>query len=152
MQSSSNPGFPRLKYARARTEAAIRNKTIFALQAASLGCLLLLSGPAQATQLKPEAARGFDRYVHLTEERLRMELQPGAAFLWVDGLPEPRRNDVRARLQRGDVVSERLETRDASGAIQTPGALIHHWVGTVFIPGATCTGPYVAPELRSPLD
>ncbi len=43
----------------------------------------------------------------------------------------------RARLQRGDVVSERLETRDASGAIQTPGALIHHWVGTVFIPGAT---------------
>ena len=49
-----------------------------------------------------------------------MELQPGGAFLWVDGLPEPRRNDAHARLQRGDVVTGRLETRDASGQFKLP--------------------------------
>jgi hypothetical protein len=35
------------------------------------------------------------------------------------------------------VISERLLTSDPSGQSSTPGALIHHWVGTVFIPGAS---------------
>jgi hypothetical protein len=118
-------------------EAAIRNKTIVALRAASLASLLVLSGPAKAAALKSEAARGFDRYVRLTEERVRTELQPGAAFLWVDGLPEARRLHAHSELQHGTVVMERLETRDAAGPTQTPGAMIHHWIGTVFIPGAS---------------
>ena len=65
------------------------------------------------------------------------ELHPGAAFLWVDGLPEARRLEARSELQRGDVVMERLETRDPAGLTQAPGAMIHHWIGTVFIPGAS---------------
>ena len=32
---------------------------------------------------------------------------------------------------------ERLETRNPAGPTQTPGAMIHHWIGTVFIPGAS---------------
>ena len=43
------------------------------------------------------------------------ELAPGGAFLWVDGLPEPRRSETYARLQRGEVVSARLQTADPSG-------------------------------------
>jgi hypothetical protein len=88
-------------------------------------------------ELKSEAAQGFDNYVRLTEDRMQRELAPGGAFLWVDGLPEPRRGEVYARLQRGEVISERLQTTDPSGHSSTPGALIHHWVGTVFIPGVT---------------
>jgi hypothetical protein len=34
-------------------------------------------------------------------------------------------------------VIERLETLDGGKKIQVPGGLIHHWIGTVFIPGAT---------------
>jgi hypothetical protein len=68
---------------------------------------------------------------------MEAELAPGGAFLWVDGLPEPRRSEVRARLQRGEVVSAKLQTEDPSGRSSTPGALIHHWVGTVFIPGVS---------------
>jgi hypothetical protein len=90
-----------------------------------------------AAELKPEAAQGFDRYVQLTEQRMRTELRPGAAFLWVDGLPEVRLNGVYAQLQHGEVVSARMETRDPSDHLHTPEALIHHWVGTVFIPGAS---------------
>ena len=65
------------------------------------------------------------------------ELAPGGVFLWVDGLPEPRRGEAYARLQRGEVISARLQTADPSGHSSTPGALIHHWVGTVFIPGVS---------------
>jgi len=44
---------------------------------------------------------------------------------------------IRDRLQRGEVISARLQTADPSGRSSTPGALIHHWVGTIFIPGAS---------------
>src|SRR6202790_138634 len=92
---------------------------------------------ANATELRPEAAQGFDKYVRLTERRMQGELAPGGVFLWADGLPEPRRSEAYARLQRGEVISVRLQTADPSGHSSTPGALIHHWVGTVFIPGAS---------------
>ena len=105
---------------------------------ALLACAFaMLPKPAATAQLKPEAAQGFDRYVRLTEKRMRADLQPGGAFLWVDALPETRREGVRAQLQRGEVVSARLTTADPTGEIKTPGALIHHWVGTVFIPGTS---------------
>jgi hypothetical protein len=100
-------------------------------------CLTVAPTPAGATELRPEAAQGFDQYVRLTERRMQGELAPGGVFLWVDGLPEPRRSEVYARLQRGEVISVRLQTADPSGHASTPGALIHHWVGTIFIPGVS---------------
>ena len=121
----------------AHREAAIHNRTIAWVQSSLLVCVLAVPRRAEAAELKPEAVAGFDRYVRLTEERMQTELRPGAAFLWVDGLAEARRNDVHAQLQRGEVVSSRLETPDPSGDSRVPGALIHHWVGTVFIPGAS---------------
>jgi hypothetical protein len=92
---------------------------------------------AGANELKPEAVQGFDRYVHATEQRMQGELAPGGAFLWVDSLAEPRRGETDARLQRGEVISARLHTANAPEHASTPGALIHHWVGTVFVPGAS---------------
>jgi hypothetical protein len=121
----------------AHREAAIHTRKIAWVQSGLLVCALAVPGPARASELMPEAVAGFDRYVRLTEQRMQTELRPGAAFLWVDGLPETRRNNVHAQLQRGEVVSSRLETRDSSNDLRVPGALIHHWVGTVFVPGAT---------------
>ena len=68
---------------------------------------------------------------------MQSELAPGGVFLWIDSLPEPHRSEAYARLQRGEVISAKLQTPDPSGQSSTPGALIHHWVGTVFIPGAS---------------
>jgi hypothetical protein len=116
---------------------AIRSRVVVAVQAGLLAGLLAVPGGGEAAELKPEAARGFARYVHMTEERMQTELQPGGAFLWADGLPEARRRDVNARLLRGEVVSSRLETRGSGGDFHTPGALLHHWVGTVFVAGAS---------------
>jgi hypothetical protein len=61
--------------------------------------------------------------------------RPGA-FLYIDGMPEPRRSQALAGLRRGDMFMERLTTRDSSGReIEAPNAIIHHWLGGVFIPG-----------------
>jgi hypothetical protein len=108
--------------------------------------MMLAPPPADAAELKPEAVQGFDQYVRLTERRMQDELEPGGAFLWVDSLPQAQHREADARLQRGEVISERLQTADPSGQSSTPGAasktgtpgaLIHHWVGTVFIAGAS---------------
>jgi hypothetical protein len=121
----------------AHREAAIHMKTITWMAAVLLAGSLGMPEHVGAAELKPAAVQGFDRYVQLTEQRMQTELRPGAAFLWVDGLPEARRNSVYAQLQHGEVVSARLKTRDPSDELRTPGALLHHWVGTVFIPGAS---------------
>jgi hypothetical protein len=118
-------------------EAAIRNRILFPLRWALVISLIAVPSPAGASELRPEAVQGFDRYVRLTELRMQGELAAGGVFLWVDGLPEPRRSEAYARLQRGEVISARLQTADPSGHSSTPGALIHHWVGTVFIPGVS---------------
>ena len=90
-----------------------------------------------AAQLTPAAERGFERYVQFTEKRMSGEVGPGAAFLRIDGLPDAQRKSDLARLETGEVISEQVTTSAAAAEIATPGALIHHWVGTVFIPGAT---------------
>jgi hypothetical protein len=107
------------------------------LQIALLGMISAAPTPASAAELKPEAARGYARYVQLTEERMKAEVAPGGIFLWVDSLAKTQRSDVQARLQRGEVVTQRMQTVDPTGGSHAPGALIHHWVGTIFIPGAT---------------
>src|ERR1700683_2771803 len=115
------------------TEVAIRHRILIGLRWALVVGLTVAPTSIGATELRPEAAQGFDQYVRLTELRMQGELTPGGAFLWVDGLPEPRRSAEYARLQRGEVIAEKLQTADPSGRSTTPGALIHHWVGTVFI-------------------
>ncbi len=137
----------RFVHVRSRREAAIRErgpnrgKKVRRGRIRRTGVLAVFLLPAcvpiRAADLKPAAARGFDEYIRLTEARRKTELAPGGAFLWVDRLPEARRAEVYARLQRGEEISERLQTADPAKRSSTPGAMIHHWVGTIFIPGVT---------------
>jgi hypothetical protein len=90
------------------------------------------------TELKPEAQAGFSRYVSATEARIDREVAHPERLLHIDGLPAERRSEVLRDLKQGNVFIENLVTRDASGhGIEVPGGLIHHWVGDVFIPGAS---------------
>jgi hypothetical protein len=91
-----------------------------------------------SVELKPRTLEAFQRYVQATEARIQEELARPDEFLYIDGLREPRRSQVRAALQRGEIYMERLKTLDASGReMRAPDALIHHWVGAVFVPGAS---------------
>jgi hypothetical protein len=96
----------------------------------------LLPAQAWAAELTAEAARAFERYALLAEERMQAELRNPSAFIWVDALPSERRGRMEERLNRGEVITERVET---AGAESKParGTMIHHWRGVAFIPGAS---------------
>jgi len=92
---------------------------------------------AQAADLEPQTVAAFDRYAALTDAEFSAELARREPFLWVEGLPKDDRAKVEAQLRAGEVVVERLETLDHGRPIPAPGGLIHRWIGTAFIPGAT---------------
>lgn len=86
--------------------------------------------------LKATAATSFDRYVNLTERRIDTEVVNPGRFLWIDVQPPNRRVEFQRGLRDGGIIIERLETLDGSKSIEFPDALLHHWVGLVFVPGA----------------
>ena len=92
-----------------------------------------LAGPAAAADLQPKTVAAFDRYVKLTETGIDA---PGGKALWIDTLPDPRAKEIGELLRAGNVVVERLLTKDGARDIDIPNGLVHHWVGTVFVPGA----------------
>jgi hypothetical protein len=99
--------------------------------------LFSLPFPAGAAELEPETIAAYHRYLKLTEAKIDAELARGDVYLWIDTAPSARRDAYYADLRKGDLVIEKLETLDQGKTIAFPGALVHHWVGTVFIPGAT---------------
>ena len=100
-------------------------------------CLLACASIAvTAAGVTPATSAAFDKYARLTEQRINTETAGGPAFLWIDTLPQNRHAEVLRGLQQAGVIIERLETRDGSKEIDVPDGLIHHWVGTVFVPRA----------------
>ena len=88
---------------------------------------------AAAAELQNHTIQAFDRYVRLTEARLNGK----TSFLWIDGLPEAQRREALQTVQRKELSIEKLETKDNGREIDVPGGLIHHWVGTAFVQGAS---------------
>ena len=83
---------------------------------------MAVSSPAQPA---PEATAAFESYTASVEARLAEQHRSADAFLaTVDW----------ARLRRGEPAVERVAADPQAGA---SGALIHHWRGTAFAPGAT---------------
>ena len=98
--------------------------------------VLSLTLSAMAEQLKPATVAAFDQYVSQTERRMRIEVNSGG-FLWIDSVAPQQREEYHARLRKGEVLTNQLQTLEQGRAIHVPDGLIHHWVGLVFIPGAT---------------
>jgi hypothetical protein len=85
-----------------------------------------------AAELEQRTVVAFDRYVRATESQLKTE-----PFLWVDRLPASRRSEVLATIRSGMLSIDSRRTLEGDREIDVPGGLIHHWVGTAFIRGAT---------------
>ena len=112
-------------------------RTLAFIVAAYLAACLALPIPASAADLQPQTAKAYDRYIELTGAQVTAELAQSGAYLWVERLPPAQRAADEEQLRNGQLVIERLETLDSGKPIPTPGGMIHHWVGTVFVPGAT---------------
>lgn len=107
------------------------------LMAVFLAAVLLFVLPLNAADLQAQAAQNYARYIALTQVQVDAELAQSGSYLWVERLPEARRTEALAQLRSGGVVIEKLETLDDGKPIAVPGGLIHHWIGTAFVPGAT---------------
>lgn len=95
--------------------------------------------PLPAAELQQKTLDAFSRYVNLSEAEIDSRGHSGEPFLWVERLPETKRAAAIGQLRNGQVLIERLETLDDGKRIACPGGMIHHWIGTAFIPGATLT-------------
>lgn len=88
---------------------------------------ILLIGPAHSASAGPTAAANasFNSYVAGVEARLAQQHRAVNTFL----APED-----RERLRKGELIVEKLAP---SSPADFPGAMLHHWRGTAFAPGAT---------------
>jgi len=103
----------------------------------AVGLVTAMPAFAGSVRLGADTAAAFARYVRLTDARNDLELKRGTGLLWIDSLAEAERTAAYERLRQGDVEVQKLETVDGGAAIVCPGGLIHHWVGVVFIAGAS---------------
>jgi hypothetical protein len=100
---------------------------------AAVMLLVISATQVSSAELQPRTVAAFDRYVQVTEQRMRDDPQ----FLWVDGLPASQKRAVLEALRRGELVIDRLTTRQSGKEIDIPDGMVHHWIGVVFVPGAT---------------
>ncbi len=81
---------------------------------------------------RPATTAAFERYVAETEAQRAADPR----FLWFDG-DSASAQALREKVRNGQFVIERLETRANGREIDIPDGLAHHWLGIVFVPGAT---------------
>ena len=92
---------------------------------------------AEAAKLHADTLSAWVSYVERTEARIATELEPGEGFLIQDSLPAAQSLEAKRALRLGEVVTAKLRTKDARGrSIDIPKGMVHHWMGSVFIPGA----------------
>ncbi len=96
--------------------------------------LLLTATPVCLTaEPSPAALSAFNSYISALESRLAQQHRSPNGFLAPVTLSE--QNETR--LRHGDLIIEQITP---STAADLPGAMLYHWRGTAFAPGATAAG------------
>ncbi len=90
--------------------------------------LLAIQPGALVAELKQHSVQAFEEYVRGTEARIESEVR-GKTFLWAERSPAR-----LARVRQGEVV---IEPFGPKPEIAIRDGLIHDWIGSVFMPGAT---------------
>ena len=101
-----------------------------------LAACVVFAAPIRAAELRPETIAAFDRYIVANDLRFEREAQHGP-FLWVEGQPAEKREALYEQLRRGETIINRVPVEIGGEALDVPDGIIHHWLGVVFIPGAT---------------
>jgi hypothetical protein len=101
--------------------------------------LVVVPGPAAfGADLKPGTLAAWDQYIKRVEARIDGELAGSNGFLVESRVPANERTPISSALKTGRVFSMRLRGPELrGGAPDVPDGLIHHWLGLVFVPGAT---------------
>jgi hypothetical protein len=92
----------------------------------------------EAFDLQPHTLAAFQRYAAATEGRVLQQVPATGPFLYIDHLPQRERDEILAELRAGEMYMDRLHTRTTEGEeFEIEDGLVHHWLGVVFVPGAT---------------
>lgn len=82
---------------------------------------------ASGAELKADAINAWDQYVRTTQSRTDERTNGAKPFLWVQ------ESDERVRLLRSGGIA--IAPATGNGRTPVPGALIHDWIGAVFVRG-----------------
>jgi hypothetical protein len=89
--------------------------------------LLLIAGPV-AAEPPAAAVAAYNSYVGALESRLAQQHRSQSGILASLDAPG------EAKLRRGELIVEKLTPANSA---ELPGAMLHHWRGTAFVPGTT---------------
>ena len=106
------------------------SKRLVGATAFFLGIVLFATaGRVNAHELRIETVNAWDAYIQGANLRIQERLNGQKPFLWIDESAERRQRIVRGEILVAPVI--------AYGIQGVPNGIIHHWIGGIFIPGAT---------------
>lgn len=108
-------------------------KPFRANRALCCGVLCVIATSPAIAGPSSETTAAFNRHMTAVQSRIQSEQRSPEKFLRIDSLPAPARANAEARLRRGEVLVDQVGKTPE----EIPGGLIHDWVGTAFIAGAT---------------
>lgn len=90
---------------------------------------MLACGVCRAEQPSQAAVAGFSTYIDALEARLATQHRQDSGFVVLAGST----SQTETRLRRGELIIENL----TPAKNDLPAAMLYHWRGTAFVPGAT---------------
>jgi hypothetical protein len=104
----------------------------------------------RAAELRRETLKAWAVYVHATESRIGRELSSGGRFLVLDYQVPQLAAAERNTLRNGGIPVAMMNCFDGEGSkIEVSGGMIHHWRGSVFVPGVDLG--YVLARVENPV-
>jgi hypothetical protein len=101
------------------------SRAFFGAAAIAVGATAVLP----AAELQPATLQAWNAYMGEVDVRMEQRAASKNGFLWTD-----ESENRMERVRRGEVVVAPVL---GNGSQAVPNGLIHHWIGSVFIPGAT---------------
>ncbi len=102
----------------------------------AIGLLMVQVARLEAAELRPETVKAWSLYVSATERRIEQELGSQKGFLALDFLSRHAGLEEREALLAGEIPVMKMATVGSDRkALGIPFGMIHHWRGSVFIPG-----------------
>ena len=102
------------------------------------GLVLSPIATIRAAVLKAETLEAWNNYVEATETRIERELKSDNGFLIVDFHTNVNDKNERKKILSGKIPIASMESTDENTRqIEIPKGRIHHWRGSIFIPGVT---------------
>jgi hypothetical protein len=92
---------------------------------------------ASAAELKPATVEAFERYRQIAEATIEHDASSGDHFLHVFRGDAAARAKADVLLRRGEVAVDRLRATDNGHRIDIPEGMIHHWIGSIFVPNVS---------------